>query len=67
MATIKQQQKRLREIFDRQDRADGYHSMVKQHERVLMHVMVNLMVSLSDELDNQRKRIEALEKENKHG
>lgn len=67
MATIKQQQKRLREIFDRQDRADGYHSMVKQQERVLMHGVVNLMVSLSDELDNQRKRIEALEKENKHG
>lgn len=67
MATIKQQQKRLREIFDRQARADGYHSMVKQQERVLTHVMVNLMVSLSDELDHQRKRIEALEKENKHG
>ncbi|RAN53533.1 hypothetical protein [Dolosigranulum pigrum] len=66
MATIKQQQKRLREIFDRQDRADGYHSMVKQHERVLMHGVVDLMVSLSDELDHQRKRIEALE-EAKHG
>lgn len=66
--TIKQQQKRLREIFDQQDRADGYHSMVKQHERVLMHGVVNLMASLSDELDNQRKRIEALEKkEAKHG
>ncbi|MGX7358988.1 hypothetical protein ACWOES_04745 [Dolosigranulum pigrum] len=66
MATIKQQQKRLRDIFDRQDRADGYHSMVKQHERVLMHGVVDLMVSLSDELDHQRKRIEALE-EAKHG
>ncbi|WP_392425206.1 hypothetical protein ACF3NL_02930 [Dolosigranulum pigrum] len=66
MATIKQQQKRLRDIFDRQDRADGYHSMVKQHERVLMHGVVDLMVNLSDELDHQRKRIEALE-EAKHG